>query len=291
VVAKAMARDPAHRYRRAAELADDLRRFSEDRPIRAREVSAVERLWRWCRHNPWPACLLLAILLGSTVGFWHLSRLSGSLVSFSALEGAAQQAETLDAVNDFYSAAVVDRARHTGVEATNRYASLPGAIPTPATFTIELGQLISSHSQHGMQVRLYSDFPFSSRQDGGARDDFERQALQRVRIRPEEPYYRFEEMQGRPVLRFATARRMTETCVACHNSHPDSPRRDWKVGDVRGILEIVRPLERDVQRTNQGLRGTFLLVAGSSAAFLLLFGLVLVLGKRRSGSGAGFPPW
>jgi class 3 adenylate cyclase len=32
---------------------------------------------------------------------------------------------------------------------------------------------------------------------------------------------------------------MGPACVNCHNSHPESPKRDWKVGDVRGIQEIV----------------------------------------------------
>ena len=31
---------------------------------------------------------------------------------------------------------------------------------------------------------------------------------------------------------------MGAACVACHNAHPDSPKKDWKVGDVRGIQEI-----------------------------------------------------
>ena len=31
---------------------------------------------------------------------------------------------------------------------------------------------------------------------------------------------------------------MGAACVACHNSHPESPKRDWQVGDVRGIQEI-----------------------------------------------------
>ena len=37
---------------------------------------------------------------------------------------------------------------------------------------------------------------------------------------------------------------MDATCVACHNSHPESPKLDWKVGDVRGIQEvsIVQPV-------------------------------------------------
>ena len=31
---------------------------------------------------------------------------------------------------------------------------------------------------------------------------------------------------------------MAQACVACHNAHPESPKRDWKVGDVRGMQEV-----------------------------------------------------
>ena len=31
---------------------------------------------------------------------------------------------------------------------------------------------------------------------------------------------------------------MGAPCVSCHNVHPESPKRDWKVGDVRGIQEV-----------------------------------------------------
>src|SRR5205814_1710081 len=49
VVLKAIARDPAHRYQTPAEMAEDLKRFVEDRPVRARRASLPERFWRWCR--------------------------------------------------------------------------------------------------------------------------------------------------------------------------------------------------------------------------------------------------
>ena len=51
IIAKAAARDPSGRYATAAALAEDLRRYVEDRPIRARRVSPAERLARWCRRN------------------------------------------------------------------------------------------------------------------------------------------------------------------------------------------------------------------------------------------------
>jgi WD40 repeat protein len=70
VVLKAIARDPAHRYQTPAEMADDLKRFVEDRPVRARPISNAEKLWRWCRRNPGIAVLggaLAAVLVLATV--------------------------------------------------------------------------------------------------------------------------------------------------------------------------------------------------------------------------------
>jgi serine/threonine protein kinase/WD40 repeat protein len=69
IVLKATDRDPARRYQTAADLAADLRCYVEDRPIRARRVSARERLWRWCRRNPVVAGLTAALVLVFLAGF------------------------------------------------------------------------------------------------------------------------------------------------------------------------------------------------------------------------------
>jgi serine/threonine protein kinase len=63
IVLKAMAKEPGHRYQTAAALAEDLKRFVEDKPIRARRVSSVERLWRWCRRNRLVAGLTAVVAL------------------------------------------------------------------------------------------------------------------------------------------------------------------------------------------------------------------------------------
>jgi serine/threonine protein kinase len=283
---KAMAKMPGRRYASAQEMSDDLARFSNGEPIRARPIGPAERLWRWCRRNPVPASLLVAVSLGAAFGLWHLSQLSTQLVHSTALESAAQQAQMLDEVNNLYSDAVVERAKDRGVEPVHDYAHRPGAIPLPATFTIDLGKLLASRGEEGLQVRLYSDYPFLSRRDGGPKDEFERMALEELRKDPDRPVHRFEEIQGRRVLRYATARRMQESCVRCHNTHPDSTKHDWKAGDVRGVLEIIRPLDRDIARTREGLRGTFALVASVSGSLLGLSVLILVVGRKRHGGRA-----
>jgi serine/threonine protein kinase len=277
---KALAKAPARRYAAARDFADDLRRYLDGRAIRARPVGAAERLWRWCRRNPVPASLLLAVTLGGSLGLWYLSALSRDLVRSAALESAAQESELLEKLNEIYSNEVVDRAQRGGVKALPDYAAHPGAIPLPATLTYVLSGRLSQGSASGVQVRLYSDYPWRFRKDGGPRDDFEREALARLRRQPDSPVHRFEVYQGRPSLRYATARRMEKSCLGCHNQ-PDSPKTDWQVGDVRGVLEIIRPLENDEARTRAGLRGTFVTVAGVSGALLGLSALVLVAGNRR----------
>jgi serine/threonine protein kinase/WD40 repeat protein/tetratricopeptide (TPR) repeat protein len=63
IVLKAMARDPADRYRSGAELAEDLHRFLSDRPIRARRTSLAEELWRWGRRNRLVASLAASVVM------------------------------------------------------------------------------------------------------------------------------------------------------------------------------------------------------------------------------------
>ncbi len=63
VILKSIAREPATRYQSAGEMAEDLQRFLEDRPVTARRITPPERLWRWCRRNPVVASLASAVLV------------------------------------------------------------------------------------------------------------------------------------------------------------------------------------------------------------------------------------
>ena len=227
--------------------------------------------------------LLLTVMFCTAVAatLWHFSRLSSRLIELGALQGTSLYSESLTEMNTFYDSEVVDRVEPHGVIISHDYATRDGAIPIPPTFTIEFGKRIAKKGS-GMQIRLYSAYPFPLRKDGGPRDDFEQEALRQLRKQPDKPFFRFEDFQGRPSLRYATAVQMQAGCVACHNTHPESPKTDWKVGDVEGVQEIISPLDSAVTQTRASLQHTFVLLA--AMGFLGLGGLGLVIGRMRRSS-------
>lgn len=276
---KAMARYPRHRFQSAREVADDLNRFLADEPIVTRPPGPLRKLSRWCYRNPVAASLLSGVTVGSLVGFVYLSSLSHWFVEQAALESVRLQSRAIEHFNTLYSegAANLDTA---DVGTTEEFKQ--GHKPTlfPASFTIEAGRRMALDGS-GMQVSLFSEYPFPWRSDGGPRDTFQRDAIAALSTDPGEPYFRFTEIHGEPVLRYATARVMTSSCIQCHNEHPDTPKDDWKEGDLRGVLEIVRPLNRDIERTADGLRGAFLLIGGLAMGLTALASALLLRSRRR----------
>lgn len=227
--------------------------------------------------------LLFAGVVGSSV---HMYSFSMNLVRSQALQNARVYARSINEARTLYSDAAVNRIKVAhgidGITFTDNYSVKEGAIPVPATYLIELGNRLSVNND-GMLVRLYSDFPFPHRRkEGGPRDTFERQALQHLRQNPDQPFFRVEKFQGRASLRYAQADILKPSCISCHINSPDSPKKDWKVGDVRGILEITTPLDSFMAQTNQGLQENFTMLAILSV--LGLSGITLVIGRLRQTS-------
>jgi WD40 repeat protein len=66
---KCLEKESHRRYPTAEAVAEELGRFLEDKPIRARPVNVPEKAWRWCRRKPALATALGAVVLVAAVGF------------------------------------------------------------------------------------------------------------------------------------------------------------------------------------------------------------------------------
>jgi adenylate cyclase len=147
----------------------------------------------------------------------------------------------ISGISTFYSNEIVrnvlDAKPNTPIRVTPNFLQHPGAIPIPATFSLELGRVIGG-SQGSVRYRFISHFPFKGRRPH-AFDAFENAALAAFAKNPSDPITKITWHGLRAQARYVTPIVMAQTCVACHNASPDSPKRDWKAGDIGGIQELI----------------------------------------------------
>lgn len=193
-------------------------------------------------------------------------------VTSSALDSARVVSHQIHELRDYYTDNVVQRLEGSGVQVSFSYShSEDPAVPLPDTMIHELSQRYSSTGD--THLLLYSDHPFPFRKDGGPRDDFEKEALEWLKSHPDGEFYRLVPYEGRTSIRYATADVMvSRTCVDCHNTAAFSPKRDWKVGDVAGVLEVVRPVDKFLNAFLKKSMRTLLL------AMFVFFGAAAMLG-------------
>ena len=175
------------------------------------------------------------LLAGLPLAVWlDVSELSEIALRHQAADFNA----SMNAIRGYYATNVVGRVlAHPGsTQVVHNYESIPGAIPIPATMSLELGPAIEQE-QRNIAYRFVSDFPFNGRA-AHAMDEFEKTSLQTLRTDPNRQPTDVSWSGLTNRVRLITPVMMGAVCIECHNSHPDSPKRDGKIGDVGGIQEI-----------------------------------------------------
>lgn len=149
---------------------------------------------------------------------------------------------------------------------TAEHKGMANRIPSPATLIHELSDEATAQ---GLSIDLTSPYPFANR-NGRRMDAFSERAWDTLQVDPEQSVFEQFDNDGKRSVRIAIADTMsTQACVNCHNSHPDSPKKDWQLNDLRGLLTVVRDIEPTLASGLQ-LSNTLSLGFGALIAVLLM---------------------
>lgn len=145
----------------------------------------------------------------------------------------------LEANRNNYTDNVVVKLQKDGIEAHEHWKDERG-VPLPAQYLMESGRLVSLKNLN-FSFRLASLTPIYVW--NGANTDLERQGLAAVEKEPDKPHFGFIKKNGVRMFQAVYAdRAISQACVDCHNAHPNSPRRDFKLNDVMGGIIITFPV-------------------------------------------------
>lgn len=140
-----------------------------------------------------------------------------------------------------YTTQVVTRMQEKGIVKASEHWEQDNALPLPAQFLQHSGRIVAE-SGRGIRYRLIGLSPIYQR--NAPATDFERNALETLARQPDQPVMGMVASGKKQFFQAIYAdRAVSPTCITCHNSHPLSPKRDFKVNDVMGGIAITIPLE------------------------------------------------
>jgi hypothetical protein len=146
----------------------------------------------------------------------------------------------IEAGRTIYSEVIVERLGVTiDLKATENWKE-ENTLPLPAQFLL-LSSNTSNAKDIGMDYRLMSLWPISKK--NGPKTKFEKMGLEKILKSPDKPFTKVVTIQGKPFFKaIYPDKAVTKACINCHNLHPKSPKKDFKMGDVMGGISIVLPL-------------------------------------------------
>lgn len=149
----------------------------------------------------------------------------------------------IEADRTFYTIHVVERMQKQGVAAASEtWRADKKTLPLPAQFLSEASDLAATTGTK-VRYRLISLWPINPH--NGPDSESEKKGLEDVRQHPEQASTGTVTIRNQQYFQAIYAdRAVTQACIGCHNAHPRSPKKDFKLHDVMGGLVIEIPLGR-----------------------------------------------
>lgn len=146
----------------------------------------------------------------------------------------------IEADRTFYTIQVVERLQKRGKIVASEDWRVSHTLPLPAQFLMESSELAAKTGTK-VRYRLIGLWPINPQ--NGPATEFERKGLEDVKMNPERRYSGSITSGGERYFQAVYAdRAVTQACIGCHNAHPKSSKRDFKLNDVMGGIVITIPV-------------------------------------------------
>lgn len=194
--------------------------------------------------NPILGPILTGLFLSIVWVFYFIPPVSEENQKQKAIQEAKNVVSHLKTFRSYYTSNVVTKVKQqTSLDINYNHEINKNTIPLPATTIHNLSALLTK--KEDIAINFYSAYPFPNRL-GRKLDDFQLESIKFMNSTPNDVYVKKELINNKPIYRVAMSDKMElQACVDCHNNRADSPKRDWKLNDVRGVFEVVVPVEND----------------------------------------------
>ena len=146
----------------------------------------------------------------------------------------------IQADRTIYTIEVVERMQMRGIVTASENWRETSKLPLPAQFLIEAGRLVAQE-RNGIRYRLISRWAINKK--NRPITEFEQAGLTEILVNPDRPHTGVMTEDGtRYFQALYPDKAVSQTCIGCHNAHPNSPKRDFKPNDVIGGLLLTIPL-------------------------------------------------
>ncbi len=218
----------------------------------------------------------LVILIGL---FYYLPKVTLDNTLQSATKNSDNLVTHMRIFRSYYTNKILSKVKaKTDLKINYDHEIKSDTIPLPATSIHDLGRLFTKDTD--TKVRMYSSFPFPNRKDREL-DSFEKESLQFFAKNPNSTFMRKERLDGEYVLRYAVPDFLsTQSCVNCHNSRVDTPKNDWKLGDVRGVIEIITPITEELH-ANKDMQHKILIFISINILFLIIYYIFIAANRKK----------